>query len=123
MMLVERRADAELGPELGLLVGQHAGVAVAHRDIGIARDEDAAVGQALQRREAAQRVIVGEGIGEEGGLQRRQVEAPGEGFGLIRRQLDQPAAQSCASDRANTVRPAALSGPSWASAGGRTTSA
>ena len=52
-----------------------------------------------------------------------QVEAPGEGLGLVRRQLDQPSGQSCASVSANTVRPAALMGPSWASAGGRTTSA
>jgi len=88
-----------------------------------ARDEDAAVGQALQRREAAQRVIVGERIGQEGGFERRQVEPPGEGLCLGRRQLDQGAVQSCASESANTVRPAALSGPSWASAGGRTTSA
>ena len=85
VMAIERRADAELGAELGLLVGAHAGVAVADRDVGVAREEDAAVGQALQRREAAQRVIVGERIVEEGGLERRQVEAPGEGLGLVRR--------------------------------------
>ena len=34
-----------------------------------------------------------------------------------------PCAQNCSSDSANTVLPAALSGPSWARAGGRMTSA
>jgi hypothetical protein len=111
-MLVERRADTELGAELGLLVGAHDRIAVADRDVGIARQEHAAVGQALERREAAQRVIVGERVGEERGLERRQIEAPGEGLRLVRRQLDQAAVQSWASVSANTVRPAALSGPS-----------
>src|SRR5918994_2501284 len=122
-MLVERRADAELGAELGLLVGAHHGIAVADRDVGIARQEHAAVGQALQRREAAQCVIVGEGVVEEGALEARQVEATGEGLRLVRRQLDQACAQSWASESANTVRPAAFRGPSWASTGGRMTSA
>ena len=52
-------------------------VAVADRDVGIARQEHAAVGQALQRREAAQRVIVGEGIVEEGALERRPDRSAG----------------------------------------------
>ena len=89
----------------------------------MAREKDTAVRQALERREAAQRVIVGEGIVEERPLQSREVEASGEGLGFVRRQLDQAGAQSCASDSANTVRPAALMGPSWASAGGTSTSA
>ena len=89
----------------------------------MAREEDAAVGQALQRRKAAQRMVVGEGVVQERRLERRQIEAPGEGLGLVRRQLDQAAGQSWASVSANTVWPAALIGPSWASAGGRTTSA
>src|SRR5215212_6591936 len=97
VMLVERRADAELGSELGLLVGAHDRIAIADRDVGIARQEHAAVGQALER---------------------RQIEAPGEGLRLVCRKLDQARAQSCASESANTVRPAALSGPSWANAGG-----
>ena len=81
----------------------------------------------LDRREAAQRVIVGEGVVEKGAFEARQVEAAGEGLRVVRRQLDQAAfqnwAQSCASGSANTVRPAALSGPSWANAGGMMTSA
>jgi hypothetical protein len=93
-MAVERGADAELGTELGLLVGAHAGVAVADRDIGIAREKHAAIGQALQRREAAQRVIVGEGIVKKGALQRREIEAPGESPGLVRRQLDEAPGQN-----------------------------
>jgi hypothetical protein len=68
-------------------------------------------------------VIVWEGVVEEGALEARQVEATGEGLRLVRRQLDQACAQSCASESANTVRPAAFRGPSWASAGGRMTSA
>jgi hypothetical protein len=123
VVLVERRADAELGAELGFLVGAHHRIAVADRNVGIARQEHAAVGQALERREAAQRVIVGKGVVEEGAFEARQIEAPGEGFRFVRRQLDQTGAQSCASESANTVRPAALSGPSWANAGGRMTSA
>ena len=68
-------------------------------------------------------MIVGEGIVEERLLQGREIEAPGEGLRFVRRQLDQARAQSCASVNANTVRPAALMGPSWASAGGTITSA
>ena len=54
-----------------------------------------------------------------------QIEPPGEGLGFVLGQFDQAASQSqsWASVRANTVRPAALRGPSWASAGGRITSA
>lgn len=89
----------------------------------MAREKDAAVRQALDGREAAQRVIVGEGIVEERLLQSGEIEAPGESLGFVRRQLDQAGAQSCASVSANTVRPAALMGPSWASAGGTITSA
>lgn len=91
--------------------------------MGIARQEHAAVGQALDRREAVERVIVGEGIVEERLLQSGEIEAPSEGLGFVRRQFDQARAQSCASVKANTVRPAALIGPSWASAGGTMTSA
>jgi len=69
----------------------------------MARQEDTAVGQALERREAAQRVIGGEGIGQEGGLERRQIEVPGDGLRLVRRQLDQAGAQSCASVRARAT--------------------
>jgi hypothetical protein len=122
-MAIERRADAELGPELGLLVRQHARIAIADRDIGMAREEDAAIGQALDRREAAQRVIAGKRVVEESGLERRQIEALGERLRFVGRQLDQPRRQSRASSSANTVRPAALMGQSWASAGGRITSA
>jgi hypothetical protein len=39
-------------------------------------------------------VIAREGIVEESGLERRQIEALGEGSRLVRRQLDQPAAQN-----------------------------
>jgi hypothetical protein len=60
----------------------------------MARQEHAAVGQALQRREAAQRVIVGERIVEEGGIELCQIEALGEGARLVVRQLDQAIAQS-----------------------------
>jgi len=70
------------------------GIAVAERDIGIAREKDAAVGQPLQRREAAERVIVGEGIVEEAALQRRQVEAFGKRPGLVRWQLDEAPGQN-----------------------------
>jgi len=55
----------------------------------MAREEHAAVGQPLQRREAAQRVIVGEGIVEEGAVELCQIEAASEGLRLVRRQLDQ----------------------------------
>ena len=72
---------------------------------------------------AAQRVIVGEGVVEERSLERSEVEAPGEVPRLFLGQFDQTPAQNCSSLRANTVRPAALRGPSWASAGGRITSA
>ena len=68
-------------------------------------------------------MIVGEGIVEKSALQRREIEAPGECPGLVRRQLDEAAGQNWSSLSANTVRPAALSGPSWASAGGTITSA
>ena len=122
-MAIERRADTELRPELGLLVGQQARITVADRDVGIARKEDAAIRQPFDGREAAQRVIAGEGIVEERGLERRQIEALGEGARFVGRQLGQARRQSCASSSANTVRPAALMGPSWASAGGRITSA
>src|SRR4029079_6011905 len=80
-------------------------------------------GQALDRRELAQRVVAREGIVEEGTVQPGKIEAVGEGARLAVRQLDQSRAQNCSSLSANTVRPAALSGPSWASAGGRITSA
>ncbi len=123
MMPVERTADAELGAELRLLVGAHTRIAVADSDVGITREEDAAVRQALDRRVAAQRVIVGEGILEEGRLERGKVEAPGDGPSLLLRQFDQTLVQNWSSFRANTVWPAALRGPSWASAGGRITSA
>jgi len=123
VVAIERRADAELGAELGLLVGAHAGVAIADRDVGVAREKDAAVRQALQRREAAQRMVVGERIVEKSPLERCQIEPPGEGLGFVLGQFDQATSQSWASVRANTVRPAALRGPSWASAGGRITSA
>ena len=93
-MAMERRADAEFGTELGLLVGAHARVAIADGHVGITRKKDAAVGQALQRRVAAQRVIVGEGIVEKGRLQRREIEAPGEGPGLVCRQLDEARGQN-----------------------------
>jgi hypothetical protein len=39
-------------------------------------------------------VIGGEGIVEEGALQRGQVEAPGDGAGFVRRQLDQARSQN-----------------------------
>jgi hypothetical protein len=39
-------------------------------------------------------VIVGEGIVEKGRLQRREIEAPGEGPGLVCRQLDEARAQN-----------------------------
>ena len=95
VMSVERRADAELGAELGLLVRAHARVAVAQRDVLVARQEHAAVGQALDGREAAQRVIVGEGIVEERGLERGEVEALGEGAPASSAgQLDQARRQS-----------------------------
>ena len=68
-------------------------------------------------------MVVGKGIVEERPLERRQIEPLGEGLGFVLGQFDQATSQSCASVRANTVRPAALSGPSWASAGGRMTSA
>jgi hypothetical protein len=48
----------------------------------------------LHGREAAQRVVAREGIVEECGFERRQVEAFGEGSRLVLRQLDQPVAQS-----------------------------
>ena len=125
VMLVERRADAELGSELGLLVGAHARVAIADRDVGIARQEHAAVGQALQRREAAQRVIVGEGIVEESRARAPPGRSAGRRPAPRPRQLDQATSwlRAAPPSSANTVRPAALSGPSWASAGGRMTSA
>lgn len=72
---------------------------------------------------AAQRVIVGKGIVEERLFERGEVEAPGEGPRLVFGELDQAVAQNWSSFSANTVRPAAFSGPSWASAGGRITSA
>lgn len=68
-------------------------------------------------------MIVGEGILQEGGLEGRQIEALGDGPRLVGRQLEQAGRQSAASSSANAVRPAALRGPSWASAGGRITSA
>ncbi len=126
-MAIERGADAELGAEFGLLVGAHALVAIADGDIGIAGEEDAAVGQPLQRGEAAQRVVARKRIVEEGAIEGSEVEAFGERPGLVLGQLDQAVAQAgaqnCSSVSAKTVRPAALSGPSWASAGGRITSA
>jgi hypothetical protein len=39
-------------------------------------------------------VITREGIVEEGGFQRRQIETRGEGLRLVRRQLDQALAQN-----------------------------
>lgn len=111
-MAIERGADAELGPELRLLVGTHAGVAVANRDVGIAREEHAAVGQPLHGREAAQRVIAGKWIVEEGAIEGSEVEAFGERLGLVRWEFDQARGQNCSSGSAKTVRPAALSGPS-----------
>ena len=68
-------------------------------------------------------MTVGEGIVEKGALQGGQIEAPGRGARLVRRQLDEVRSQNWSSFSANTVRPAAFSGPSWASAGGRMTSA
>src|SRR5262249_16303971 len=119
VMAVERRADPELRAELGFLVRAHARIAVALRHVGIARQEHAAVGQALDWREAAPRVVARErGIGE-GLVEAGQMEALGQGARLVLGQL----AQNCSSFSANTVRPAAFSGPSWASAGGRITSA
>src|SRR5262249_47122698 len=123
VMAEEGRAQPELGAEFGFLVRPHAQIAVADRDIAVARQEYAAVGQALQRRKAAQRVIVREGVVEERRLERQQIEALGEVPRLVRRQLDQSGCQSCASSSANTVWPAALIGPTCASAGGRITSA
>jgi hypothetical protein len=70
------------------------GVAIADRDIGIAREEDAAVGQALERREAAERMIVGKGIVEKGAVKCCKIEASGESPGLVFRQLDQAPGQN-----------------------------
>ena len=94
VMAVERRADAEFRTELGLLVGTHAGIAIAESDIDVAREKDAAVGQALQRREAPERMIVREGIVEEAAFQRRQIESPSKCPGLVRRQLDEAPGQN-----------------------------
>ena len=81
-VVLEQRGIAELGAELGLLVGQRVRVAIDGHHVVVAREEHAAAVQFVHRVVLAQGGVVRIGVVEEGRRDARQLEFAREGAGI-----------------------------------------
>ena len=81
-MVLEQGGIAELGAELGLLVGQRVRVAIDGHHVVVAREEHAAAFQFMHRVVLAQGGVVRIGVVEEGRRDARQLEFAREGAGI-----------------------------------------
>src|SRR5262245_21216506 len=124
MMLIEQ-TFAVLGPKLTLFVGrEQEHVLIDASAVGVARQEVAAVGQAMHRRVIPQSVIVGTGIGEEVAWQLPQIKSQGSlvggaglgkarcrGHGLLGRRAHATSVTLWdRTDPPSSIRPIALAG-------------